>query len=57
MFLAEDKLKKKKTLKVTFEKNSGDEMVEKSAYFNSTPQTIINQMEITDSLQLTIENN
>ena len=41
------------TLKVTFEKNSGDEMVEKSAYFNSTPQTIINQMEITDSLQLT----
>ena len=43
------------TLKVTFEKNSGDEMVEKSAYFNSTPQTIINQMEITDSLQLTKE--
>ena len=39
------------TLKVTFEKNSGDEMVEKSAYFNSTPQ--INQMEITDSLQST----
>ena len=39
------------TLKVTFEKNSADEIVEKLAYFNSTPQTIINQMEISDSLQ------
>ena len=39
------------TLKVTFEKISADEIVEKSAYFNSTPQTIINQMEIADSLQ------
>ena len=38
-------------MKVTFEKNSGDEIVEKTAYFNSTPQTIINQMEIADSLQ------
>ena len=44
-------LKHVETLKVTFEKNSGDEIVEKSAYFNSTPQTIINQMEIADSLQ------
>ena len=44
-------LKYVETLKVTFEKNSGDEIVEKSAYFNSTPQTIINQMEIADSLQ------
>ena len=44
-------LKYVETLKVTFEKNSDDEIVEKSAYFNSTPQTIINQMEIADSLQ------
>ena len=44
-------LKYVETLKVTFEKNSADEIVEKSAYFNSTPQTIINQMEIADSLQ------
>ena len=41
------------TLKVTFSKISDGEIVEKSAYFNSTPQTIINQMEITDSLQST----
>ena len=46
-------LKYVETLKVTFEKISADEIVEKSAYFNSTPQTIINQMEITDSLQST----
>ena len=44
-------LKYVETLKVTFEKISADEIVEKSAYFNSTPQTIINQMEIADSLQ------
>ena len=44
-------LKYVETLKVTFEKYSADETVEKSAYFNSTPQTIINQMEIADSLQ------
>ena len=45
-------LKYVETLKVTFEKMSGDEMVNKTAYFNSTPQTIINQTEITDSSQL-----
>ena len=44
-------LKYVETLKVTFSKMSGDEIVKKSAYFNSTPQTIINQMEIADSLQ------
>jgi len=42
-------LKYVETLKVTFSKMSGDEIVKKSAYFNSTPQTIINQMEIADS--------
>ena len=46
-------LKYVETLKVTFEKNAGGEMVEKTAYFNSTAQTIINRMEITHSLQLT----
>jgi len=45
-------LKYVETLKVTFEKQSGDETVYKSAYFNSTPQTIINQLEIAYSLQL-----
>ena len=46
-------LKYVETLKVKFEKNAGDVLVEKTAYFNSTAQTIINRMEITDSLQLT----
>ena len=45
-------LKYVETLKVTFEKQSGDEKVYKSAYFNSSAQTIINQIEIADSLQL-----
>ena len=46
-------LKYVETLKVTFEKNSGNVLVEKPAYFNSTPQTIINQMEINEALQST----
>ena len=46
-------LKYVETLKVTFEKNAGGKMVEKTAYFNSAAKTIINGMEITDSLQLT----
>ena len=44
-------LKYVETLKVTFEKQSDNEIVKKSAYFNSKPQTIINQMEIADLLQ------
>ena len=40
------------TLKVTFEKLSGDEIVSKTAYFNSVAQTIINHTEIADALQL-----
>ena len=44
-------LKYVETLKVTFEKNSDNEIVEKSAYFNSAPQMIINHMGITGSLQ------
>ena len=39
------------TLKVTFEKQSGDEIISNTAYFNSTPQTIINHADIANSLQ------
>ena len=49
-------LKYVETLKVTFNKISDGEIVEKPAYFNSIPQTIINQMEITDSLQMSKQN-
>ena len=49
-------LKYIETLKVTFEKNSGNEIVEKLAYFNSTPQTIINQMEINEALIMSKQN-
>ena len=45
-------LKYVETLKITFEKQSGDETVYKSAYFNRAVQTIINHKEIADSLQL-----
>jgi len=44
-------LKYVETLKVTFEKLADNEAVYKSAYFNSSAQTIINQTEIIDSLQ------
>ena len=44
-------LKYVETLKVTFKKLSDYEVVYKSAYFNSSAQTIINQTEIIDSLQ------
>ena len=49
-------LKYVETLKVTFEKNSGDEIVIKTAYFNSTVQTIINHTEINESLQMSKQN-
>ena len=45
-------LKYVETLKVTFNKMSDGETVIKNAYFNSTPQTIINQMEINEALQM-----
>ena len=45
-------LKFVETLKTTFEKKSGDEIVIKTAYFNSQPHTIINNLEIAESLQL-----
>ena len=50
-------LKFVETLKVTFDKveDKGDKKVmnDKTAYFNSSPQTMINDTEIADSLRLT----
>ena len=45
-------LKFVETLMVTFKKLSNNEIVKKTAYFNSKPQTIINDIEINESLQL-----
>ncbi|KAL9971514.1 hypothetical protein ACROYT_G017685 [Oculina patagonica] len=39
------------TLKVKFTKMSGDSVIYKTAYFNSKAQTIINNLEIVESLQ------
>ncbi|KAL9967825.1 hypothetical protein ACROYT_G026122 [Oculina patagonica] len=39
------------TLKITFSKMSGDSLIYKTAYFNSKAQTIINNLEIAESLQ------
>ena len=41
------------TLKVTFSKEQDDELIYKSAFFNSKPQTIINNLSISEALQLT----
>ncbi|KAL9988273.1 hypothetical protein ACROYT_G002704 [Oculina patagonica] len=40
------------TLKITFSKMSGEDLIYKTAYFNSQPQTIINNLEIAESLQV-----
>ena len=45
-------LKFVETLKVTFTKISDDKEVYKTAYFNSKPQTIIDNTEISEELQL-----
>ena len=45
-------LKFVETLKITFSKMTGDDIIYKTAYFNSKPQTIINNEEILGSLQL-----
>ena len=45
-------LKFVETLMVTFKNSSNNEIVYKTAYFNSKPQTIINNTEINESLQL-----
>ena len=44
-------LKFVETLRVTFKKSAKDEIVYKTAYFNSKPQTIINNIEILEALQ------
>ena len=48
-------LKFVETLRVTFKKSAKDEIVYKTAYFNSKPQTIINNTEIPEALQLSKE--
>ena len=45
-------LKFVETLKVTFKKLSNGKTVHKTAYFNSKPQTIINNLDITSSLEV-----
>ena len=49
-------LKYVETVKVTFNKISDGEIVEKSAYFNSKAQTIINNTEINEALQMSKQN-
>ena len=49
-------LKFVETLKVTFTKISDGEIINKTAYFNSPPQTIINNPEINESLEVTKQN-
>ena len=48
-------IKFNEVLKITFKKQVGDEPIEKTAYFNGKPQTVINEMEIVESLQITQE--
>ena len=48
-------LKFVETLRVTFKKLAKDGIVYKTAYFNSKPQTIINNTEIPEALQLSKE--
>ena len=48
-------LKYVETLKITFEKFSGKEITYKTAYFNTPAETIINNLEITESLKMSME--
>ena len=53
-FLNEMKgLKFNETLNIMFEKQNGDELIEKEAYFNAKPQTVTNDVEIAKLLQIT----
>ena len=45
-------LKFTETLKITFEKQKGDELIEKEAYFNAKPQTVTNDVDIDNLLQI-----
>ena len=46
-------LKFNETLKIMFEKQNGDKLIEKEAYFNAKPQTVTNETEIANLLQIT----
>ena len=46
-------LKFNETLKITFEKQKGDELIEKEAYFNAKSQTVTNDAYIDNLLQIT----
>ena len=46
-------LKFNETLKITFEKQNGDKLIEKEAYFNAKPQRVTNEEEISNLLQIT----
>ena len=48
-------LKFNEVMKITFKKQVGDEPIEKTAYFNGKVQTVTNEMEIAESLQITQE--
>ena len=48
-------LKFNEVLKITFEKQVGDQPIEKTAYFNGKVQTVTNEMEIAESLRITQE--
>ena len=40
-------------MKITFEKQKGDELIEESAYLNAEKQTVTNDTEIVELLQIT----
>jgi len=40
-------------LKITFKKQKGDELIENEVYFNTKPQTVTNEIEIAELLQIT----
>ena len=46
-------IKFNETLKITFEKQNGDKLIEKEAHFNAKPQTVTNEIEIKNLLQIT----
>ena len=46
-------LKFTETFKITFEKQNGDELIKKKAYFNAKSQTVTNEIEIAELLQIT----
>ena len=46
-------LKFNETLKIMFEKQNGDELIEESAYLNAEKQTVTNDTEIVELLQIT----